>query len=380
MAKELEQVKKHKGQDVLLYKVWLRNNWERLTKAFGQPLAVVLLILAAVFVLVFVLLLEVAAIGLVVGLIWYLSPVFTAGDSLPMADRKDMVQGVASTAQATALGLAGAVGFIGLIFTWRSLRQTRQATERTLELTQQGQITERFTKAIEQLGGGEGEDKTIELRLGGIYALERIAKEFEQDYGVVMEVLSAYVREHAPRQRTALNEVICEQIIVGKRPSAPPPRSDIQAILTVIGRCISYDNNTQQNPLDLHETDLHGAQLRDANLVQAIFVGADLRGIFLVNSNLTSAILASADLSGAVLAYTSFEKAILSRADLRWADLTEAYLGEADLRDANFEGADLRGANLEGADLRNAKGFLVEHQDQAKSLKGAKMPDGWKHL
>src|SRR5215217_4014895 len=187
MAKELGQIKKHTGQDVLLYKAWLRNNWERLTKAFGQPLAVVLVTLAAVFVLVFVLLLEVAAIGLVVGLIWYLSPLFSAGDSLPMADRKDMVQGFASTAQAAAVGLAGAVGFIGLIFTWRSLRQTRQATERTLELTQQGQITERFTKAIEQLGGGEGENKTIELRLGGIYALERIAKESEQDYGVVMD-------------------------------------------------------------------------------------------------------------------------------------------------------------------------------------------------
>jgi hypothetical protein len=41
-------------------------------------------------------------------------------------------------------------------------------TVRTYRLTQQGQITDRYTKAIEQLGA-----EKLEVRLGGIYALGR---------------------------------------------------------------------------------------------------------------------------------------------------------------------------------------------------------------
>jgi membrane protein implicated in regulation of membrane protease activity len=63
---------------------------------------------------------------------------------------------------------------------------------RTYRLTQQGQITERYTKAIEQLGSGK-----LDVRLGGIYALERIATDSERDHPTVVEVLSAFVREHS---------------------------------------------------------------------------------------------------------------------------------------------------------------------------------------
>jgi hypothetical protein len=65
-------------------------------------------------------------------------------------------------------------------------------TTRTLELTEQGHITERYTKAIEQLGS----DK-LDVRLGGIYALERLAIDSERDHPTVVEVLGAFVREHS---------------------------------------------------------------------------------------------------------------------------------------------------------------------------------------
>ena len=52
-----------------------------------------------------------------------------------------------------------------------------------------GQVTERFTNAIEHLG-----KEQLELKLGGIYALERIANESESDYWSIMEILTAYVR------------------------------------------------------------------------------------------------------------------------------------------------------------------------------------------
>jgi hypothetical protein len=130
-----------------------------------------------------------------------LSPVFSAKSDLSITERKDLVQGFASVAQALAVGLTGAAGFIGLAFTWRNLRQTRESTQRTLELTEQGQITERFTRAIDQLGATDDDrNPRLEIRLGGIYALERIARDSpERDYSTVMEVLTAGLRsgEHS---------------------------------------------------------------------------------------------------------------------------------------------------------------------------------------
>src|SRR5829696_4544815 len=202
MAKEPGQEEKGAGQDDPLYKAWLSNGQEHLSRVFGRRLAGVL-IAFAITLLVFL------AVSFVSGLIWYLNPIFSANDKLSTTDRKDLVQGFASVAQAAAVGLAGAVGLVGLFFTWRSLRQARESqaqtqenTQRTLELTEQGQITERFTRAIDQLGATDettGKPR-LEIRLGGIYALERIAWDSpERDYSTVIEVLTTYVRENTPQ-------------------------------------------------------------------------------------------------------------------------------------------------------------------------------------
>ena len=37
----------------------------------------------------------------------------------------------------------------------------------------------------------------MEIRLGGIYALERISNESEKDYWPIMEILTAYVRKNS---------------------------------------------------------------------------------------------------------------------------------------------------------------------------------------
>ena len=82
-----------------------------------------------------------------------------------------------------------------------------------LKAVQEGQITERFTKAIEQLGAIDDNGKPrLELRLGGIHALERIAQESEKDHWPIMEVLTTYVREHAPIKKLKTNnQALIEQ-------------------------------------------------------------------------------------------------------------------------------------------------------------------------
>src|SRR6266436_2086814 len=65
-------------------------------------------------------------------------------------------------------------------------------TARNFTLSREGQVTDRYTKAIEQLGSGK-----LDVRIGGIYALERIARDSKKDHPTVMEVLTAFIREHS---------------------------------------------------------------------------------------------------------------------------------------------------------------------------------------
>jgi hypothetical protein len=61
-------------------------------------------------------------------------------------------------------------------------------------------VTDRYTKAIEQFGS----DK-LDVRVGGTYALERIAHDSARDHPTVMEVCSlrSYVSAHPSRGRRA---------------------------------------------------------------------------------------------------------------------------------------------------------------------------------
>ena len=92
-----------------------------------------------------------------------------------------------------------------------------------LTLSREGQVTDRYTKAVEQLGS----DK-IDVRIGGNYALERVARDSARDHPTVMAVLTAFIREHSH-----------EQWPVPERhtdPAAPrATRPDVQAALTVVG-------------------------------------------------------------------------------------------------------------------------------------------------
>ncbi len=214
--------------------------------------------------------------------------------------------------------LGGLFFLVTAYFTWRNL-----------QVAEDKQVTERFSKAIEQLGN----DK-LEVRLGGIYSLERIAKDSEKDHWTIMEVLTSMIRSRSPR---SLGSDETEQRIT----------EDIQAALNVIGRRI-YCNDPQGKKLDLWRTNLTRADLTGANLVEAEFYEAVLRSAGLREADLTGAILISTNLTGASLKQAKLVKARLEGANLRGTNLREADFRGADLHAADLEGADLRGANLIG--------------------------------
>jgi hypothetical protein len=198
--------------------------------------------------------------------------------------------------------LAGAGIAVGLYFTWR---RVQVATE--------GQITERFTRAIDQLGATyEHGNKRLEIRLGGIYALERIARDSEKDHWPIMEVLTAYVRENAPWKEgsqpqqgqppdSAAPLSTEEASQQGVFQPSPRPDTDIQAILTVIGRRRWWKKESKDQVLDLRKTDLRGANLSGAHLERAIFVQAHLEWAGLTHAYLRRALLFDAHLERAIL-------------------------------------------------------------------------------
>ena len=97
-------------------------------------------------------------------------------------DRLNLVNSL-NTGRAQIVG--GALVFLTAYIGWRNLKATEDK-----------QVTERFSKAIELLGRDGAND--VHVRLGGIYALERIANDSDKDYWQVMEILTAYVREQSP--------------------------------------------------------------------------------------------------------------------------------------------------------------------------------------
>jgi hypothetical protein len=204
-------------------------------------------------VLAAVVLFAVVVALLVVFLNWYVAP------TKPSA-KKDLVLAVAQILAGTAL-------LSGLYFTWR-----------TLQVNREGQITERFTRAIEQLGAtNDDNSKILELRLGGIYALERIARESEEDHWPIMEVLTAYVRQHATWGDAAA-EKKSEEDSSGESETAEvsAPAADIQTIMTVIGRRTRSFGHGEPKHLDLNLTNLSRANLTEAKLSGAILSGANL--------------------------------------------------------------------------------------------------------
>lgn len=265
-----------------------------------------------------------------------------------------------------------------LIFTALSLNATRDQ----VAVAQQGQFTERYSRAIEQLGR-QGPDQ-LQIRLGAIYALERLASDSPRDQPTIVEVLATFIRTSVATANTSLEypewrmEVEAEVDDAESKaytvtyrqndtstPTSPgqfggfcpsnvprSPSPDVQAALTVLGRRdTTQDNHTV---VDLSRTCLRGANLAHANLTNANLSGTDLGAAELTNVNLSDANLSGAFLGCVTTIYPDTveycnELMHISGANFSGANLDAAYFGNAHLNDVDFSEASLRSTILVGA-------------------------------
>ena len=237
-----------------------------------------------------------------------------------------------------------------LLALWRSLVAGRQAVtaQRQTETAQHGLLNERYQKGVEMLGSN-----VLSVRLGGIYALQRIAEEHPTTYHFqTMQLFCAFVRHPHGEVSNAHSH------------SQSPYRVDIKAVMDAIGTRSDVQLTLEQErkyKLDLHGANLRNQFLGDLNLSGALLGGAILSGVRLFQTNLSGADLFEADLSGARLPEAVLTGASLLGADLSniencyCTDFSNALLYNANLTDANLSGAIVYGTKFEGAILSGAK-------------------------
>ncbi|WP_326599194.1 pentapeptide repeat-containing protein [Streptomyces sp. NBC_01803] len=231
-----------------------------------------------------------------------------SGDGLDWARRIELASVI----------LASLVAAIGLWYSNIQVRQELGINRDQLLVTQEGQITDRYNAAVTNLG-----DDATDVRLGGIYALQRIMQDSPRDHRTISNVLAAFIRTHTAQP--AAEEAEVEE---GAVPPVPGARADVNAALLVL----VYRDPTYDDPyftLDLRGADLSVTDIPYGNLSRA----------FLYRARLTNAYMPYADLSGAVL----------SEADLSGANLTDANLTDADLRGTDLTFATLSVEQIAGA-------------------------------
>lgn len=270
--------------------------------------------------------------------------------------------------------VAALAAFVVAVTTVAAAVGTFRVSLQTLQTNTRQQASDRFVKAVDQLGSNN-----LDIRLGGIYGMEELARDSPTDYPAVFGVLTSFIREHAPRK-----DERC------RRGQSPSPEhaghgigQDIQAVIDAIG------NRDRRNDPEPHFIDLslsclavarfEKKQFGDVLMFQADLWGADLFDAHLENADLNDSILDHALMEGAHLSHSLLSGASLvhaflcgadlSRANLRDAHLPGAHLGnDANITDdskcskgrpailagTNLSGADLTGAHLSGVDLSNA--------------------------
>lgn len=176
---------------------------------------------------------------------------------------------------------------------------------------------------------------SIEVRVGAIYSLERLAQDSPRDHVQVMEILAAYIRENSP-----IDEF--------KKPSnnllkRPRPRTDIQTAIDVIGRRsdeqIAIERDVKYR-VDLRHSKLSGANFTRGNFEGAIFYNCCLEG------------------------------AIIRRANFRAARMQMSHLNYADFFQSDLTGAILDGANISALEAMNGS-FTLANRTLGMSLAGA---------
>ena len=271
----------------------------------------------------------------------------------------------------------------------RTAQHQADAAQRQADTAQQNLLNERYQKGAEMLGS-----EALAVRLGGIYALQRLAEEHPEQYHVqIMQMFCAFAlnptrdaeqaedgRRRATRsdRRSSISSVDSEE---ASREGLDDPyfvrnlvidstlRKDVQAVMTAVGARGETGRDLERAvgfKLDLDGANLRGASLHNSDLSGIRLNGADLRRVSFLGANLSGGQLNQADLSGAML----------MGADLSVAEVSDAILSGASFSwDALYRQWETRGMTRDQFDAaldsdgwrRSAEGLTQARLDEARA-------------
>lgn len=377
-----------------------------------------------------------------------------------MAFTLDLAAATAEDVRNLGLVVAAIIGVPFLI--WRSVVAQKQ-----VDVAEQGQITDRINKAVEGLGAEknakrqrknskgellyeEKEDNSgldfkrpimeevtepnLEVRIGAIYALERISQDSLRDHIQIMEILCAYVRQNFPANMaveptwTAVTPLrssyffsLTQQFynpdwfsdqevrnnVLGshlaslsgalgnyhesnavKWAKSLEPRSDLQAIITVLGRRAHVDTESDYKfvsdfnsvgfQLNLTSSNLQGIVAEGLDLRNAIMDGCSLDGSLFNRAQLSGISARNASFIGADFSGCIIQDAVFYQSNMSFVWANDAHFSDCLNSDANFCNANLAGvvfertslnnASLEGCNLYRAT-FVGNEKDEGKSFR-----------
>lgn len=337
--------------------------------------------------LVLAILLGCIALGAGLWFVFVLLPQIVVPDASHLS-RDEFLQRQQDVRGSGLQALAGLVVAAGAAFTAYSVINARE-----------GQLTERFTRAIDHLGSPQAD-----IRIGGIHALGRIGQDSWRDRRRVIDVLTAFITSPNGHKNSssAPHDLISAKSIAIKvstelwgrgEPGMLRLRSaDLRKVsfaeldLTCVDFSKAQCMDATFTRCDLRGVRMGRSELRSANLWRVNAARAKLSLVDLTDALLDDACLAGANLKSATLTEARLHRAELPevtapdakfiRAVLTAVDLRQAFLRRADFTDARLIGADLREADMRrsrapGADLRRAD--LRSADLTAASLEGANL-------
>ena len=163
---------------------------------------------------------------------------------------------------------------------WRGVVADRQAkaSQQQAEISRRSLLNERYQKGAEML-----DSKVLSVRLGGIYALQRLAADEPMQYHVqIMELFCAFVRN--PNTEGGYDA----------SPMAFTPDSTIKVVREDVLAAIKVIGARSTAGIELEEKENFHLNLIGAYLAFANLTGANLTRAYLLNANLTGTILSKA--------------------------------------------------------------------------------------
>jgi uncharacterized protein YjbI with pentapeptide repeats len=207
-------------------------------------------------------------------------------------------------------------------------------TARTFRVNQQAQVTDRYTKAVEQLGS-----RKLEVRLGAVYALERIIRDSPEDRSSITRVLGAFAHTQSDASvdpgddlrygSGPLTDDLVEAwwdrisaVEASDNGNPKPAPLDLVAAVEVLLRSgerglFTLDNmrmcGSSLRGADFSQVSIYGSDFRGADLMKATFIRTRLIATTFARARLYGVSLASAgrpwlhaDLRGAILIAAGF--------------------------------------------------------------------------